>query len=86
MTLGCIRKLGCLVVLLVLAVALFVARARWRPLIRGSRAPANAASTEGVWEPVTPAAAERARVAIAGLEPEDARAWGDTAVWMGRPG
>ena len=55
-------------VLLVLVVALFLTRARWMPMVSGSRAPTAATSTDGVWEPVTPAAAERARQAIAGLE------------------
>ena len=64
---GCMRKLGCLVVLLVLAVALWLTRGRWLPLVRGGGNDAVASSTDGVWEPLTTAGAERARKAIDGL-------------------
>lgn len=67
MRLGCIRKLGCLVVLLLLAVALWLTRARWLPLLGGGGSGATASSADGVWEPVTPEGAERARKAIDGL-------------------
>ena len=60
------RKIGCLIVLLVLAIALYLSRSRWLPLVRGGGT-ATVASTDGVWEPVTAAGAERARVAIEGL-------------------
>ena len=60
------RKIGCLVVLLVLAVALWLTRGRWLPIVRGTRT-GTTASADGVWEPVTPAGAERARLAIDGL-------------------
>jgi hypothetical protein len=63
---GCLRKLGCLVVLLVLAAALWLTRAQWLPMVR-DRGTATAPATEGVWEPLTPAGAERARKAIEGL-------------------
>jgi hypothetical protein len=61
------RRLGCLVVLLVLAVALWLTRGRWLPLVRGGGTSATATTTEGVWEPLTAAGAERARKAIDGL-------------------
>jgi hypothetical protein len=64
---GCIRKLGCLVVLIVLAAALWLTRGRWLPLVRSGGGEATASSTEGVWEPLTTAGAERARKAIDGL-------------------
>jgi hypothetical protein len=60
------RKIGCLIVLLVLAIALYLSRSRWLPLVRGGGT-ATVASTDGVWEPVTAAGAERARIAIQGL-------------------
>lgn len=65
---GCIRNLGCLVVALLLAVALWFTRARWLPVVGFGDDRAVAASSDGVWEPVTPAGAERARVAIARLQ------------------
>jgi hypothetical protein len=64
---GCIRKLGCLVLLVLLAAALWLTRGRWLPLVRGGGGAATATSTEGVWEPLTTAGAERARKAIDGL-------------------
>ena len=64
---GCLRKLGCLVVLVLLAVAAWYTRAHWLPFVRGERNVATAPSAEGVWEPLTPAGAERARKAIDGL-------------------
>ena len=66
---GCVRKLGCLALVLVLAVALWLTRARWLPLVSGDGDRAAAPAGEGVWEPVTQAGAERARMAIAGLAP-----------------
>ena len=61
---GCMRKLGCLALLLLLAVGLYFSRSRWMPLVGfGDASPAK----EGVWEPVTAEGAERARVAIASL-------------------
>jgi hypothetical protein len=63
---GCLRNIGCLVVVALLAVALWFTRARWLPLVSGDR-PVELAAAEGVWEPVSRAGAERARQAIAGL-------------------
>ena len=65
---GCIRNLGCLVIALLLAGALWFTRARWLPMVGFGGDREVAASAEGVWEPVTPAGAERARVAIARLQ------------------
>lgn len=62
---GCVRKLGCLVLLLVLAAALWFTRARWLPMVRGE--PAGPAAGAVVWEPLTEAGAARARSAVAGL-------------------
>ena len=64
---GCVRKLGCLAAILVLAVALWFTRSRWLPYVRGGGDAAAAPAGEGVWEPVTQAGAERARLAIAAL-------------------
>lgn len=66
--LGCMRKVGCFVLLLVLALVLWLTRARWMPMLGAGRGDtAAAASNEGVWEPLTTEAAERARVAIVAL-------------------
>ncbi len=62
---GCIARLGCLMVLLVLAVAGWFTRDRWMSKLGG--APPAAVSTAPQWEPLSPAAGERARRAIDGL-------------------
>lgn len=63
---GCMRKLGCLALLAIVALALWFTRSRWVPIVKGDRGGA-AVSREGVWEPVTEAGAERARKQIASL-------------------
>ena len=62
---GCVRRLGCLVLLLVLGVAAFLTRDRWSGYLhrdRGVAAPAGP-----VWEPLTDAGAQRARVIVESL-------------------
>jgi hypothetical protein len=63
---GCLRNLGCLALVVLVAAALWFTRARWMPLVAGDRA-ADVTTSEGVWEPVSQAGAERARKAIGGL-------------------
>ena len=60
---GCVRRLGCLVVVALLAVALFFTRERWMPMVGIG----SVAAKEGEWEPLTPEGAERARATIASL-------------------
>ena len=63
---GCIRKLGCLALLIILAAGAFF----YRDKLFGKRRPARSADTTvagPVWEPLTPERAERARAAIAAL-------------------
>ena len=64
---GCLRSLGCLVLLAIVAVAAWVFRDRWTPLLNrgGSARPvATAPATAGAWEPLTAQGAARAREAI----------------------
>ncbi|HKG94191.1 MAG TPA: hypothetical protein VKA84_19930 [Gemmatimonadaceae bacterium] len=62
------RKLGCLVLLLVLAAAAYLTRGRWMHLLGGrGAAEAPAAAAEVAWEALTPEGAERARRAVASL-------------------
>lgn len=66
---GCLRSLGCLVLVVVVAVAAWWFRADWLPILhRGSAAGAisDSASTV-VWEPVTPEGAARAKAAVSKL-------------------
>ena len=66
---GCLRRVGCLIVLCVAAVAAYLTRDRWMPYIPGLRSTARStASTRGpAWEPVSDESAARARRAIESL-------------------
>lgn len=64
---GCLRKIGCLVIVLVVALAAYLTRDRWLPLIRRTPPPARTVATGPTWEPVSDAAAGRARQAIESL-------------------
>ncbi len=61
---GCIFRLGCLIVLLCVGVAAYFTRDRWMTRVTGSP---PVVATGPVWEPLSPAAGERGRVAIAAL-------------------
>lgn len=58
---GCMRTLGCLIVIVFLAVVAFFTRDRWLHFLPGKHAAATATS---VWQPLTPDGAKRARVAL----------------------
>lgn len=69
---GCIARLGCLVLLAALAVGGWFTRDRWLHRVTGS-APATreaTATADGVWEPLTPAAGARGKRAIDALARE----------------
>ena len=59
---GCLGRLGCLALILLLAAVAFLTRDRWGPRILGDRG-----STTVTWEPVTDARAERAGDAVESL-------------------
>lgn len=59
MRMGCFSRIGCLVVVLVIAIVAWLTSDRWLPRVTG-HAPV-AASTGPVWEPLTPQGAERTR-------------------------
>ena len=62
---GCLRRLGCLLLLLAIAVvAAWLTRDRWLRIVPGSRSAAAASAT---WEPLTAARAEHARAVVASL-------------------
>ena len=67
---GCFRRIGCLFVLCVVAVAAYLLRDRWLPLV-SSKVPRSgttvAASGGPTWEPVSDEAAARARRTIESL-------------------
>lgn len=64
---GCLRRLGCLVVLLVVAAAAYITRDRWYPrLVGGTPAPESVETA--IWMPVTEATTEAGRRKVARLE------------------
>jgi hypothetical protein len=66
---GCLRRIGCLVVLCVAALAAYLTRDRWMSYLpRVGSAPRSTAAARGpAWEPVSDDAAARARRAIESL-------------------
>jgi hypothetical protein len=63
---GCLMRLGCLIILCIAAVVGWFTRDRWMPeRFRARLAPPPAKTV--VWEPLTDAGAERARTALAKL-------------------
>lgn len=63
---GCLRRLGCLVVLAVVAGGAWLTRDSWYPRVFGTSA-APGLVAESAWEPVTAAAAVHGRAEIARL-------------------
>jgi hypothetical protein len=61
---GCLKTLGCLFLILLLAGAAFFTRGMWLPMIGGRGAGNAVVSDTSAWKPLTPAGAERARVAL----------------------
>lgn len=62
---GCLGRIGCLALLVVAAAAAWATRDRWTPLLDRETSVEVAAAPE--WQPVTPAAAARARESVAQL-------------------
>jgi hypothetical protein len=69
---GCIGRIGCLVVLVLLGVIGWLTRDRWLHMVSGGTARSDsaiaAAEKEGVWQPLSAEGGERARRALAELE------------------
>lgn len=64
---GCLRRIGCLFVVLIVAVVAYLTRERWLPMI-GVKAEPRVVEVGGpAWEPVSDEAAARARRAIESL-------------------
>jgi hypothetical protein len=66
---GCLRRIGCFVIVCIAAVAAYLMRDRWMPYLpRFGNAPRATAEADGPpWEPVSDDAADRARRAIESL-------------------
>ncbi|MEP6733859.1 MAG: hypothetical protein ABJE10_24650 [bacterium] len=63
---GCLARIGCLAVLVILVFVAWFTRDKW--LSKITSAPPPAVSTAPVWEPLTPAAAVRGKRAIESLQ------------------
>ena len=63
---GCLRRMGCLVVLVAIAIGLWITQPRWMPLVRRA-SNTRELVVERVWQPLSPDAAARGRRAIEGL-------------------
>jgi hypothetical protein len=84
---GCLRSLGCLVLIVILAACAWIFRASWLPLLhRGPAQPASGATPAVVWQPLTPEGGARAKETVqklgtrsgpvfANLEPGDLSAY-----------
>ncbi len=62
---GCIARLGCLVLLAILAIAAWFTRDRWMSKVTGST---PAVASAPLWQPLTPAAGARGQRAIESLQ------------------
>jgi hypothetical protein len=61
---GCMKKLGCLFVILIAAVIVaFLTRSRWLRVLPGGRRD-SATATASTWQPLTPEGAQRAKGAL----------------------
>jgi hypothetical protein len=61
----CLGRSGCLLLVIVVALAAWFTRSHWLPLLPGNHG--SVATTEPLWEPLSPAAAARGRRAIDAL-------------------
>lgn len=77
---GCMKRIGCLVLIIVLAAAAWLTRDRW---YHGSAFGGDdgARGATVAWEPLTPEGAERARIAVTSLAPRNGQSFANT-----RPG
>lgn len=64
---GCLRRAGCLLVLAVIAVGLWITQDSWLRVIHRSAGPQPETAAERVWQPLSPDAAARGRRALDGL-------------------
>ena len=63
---GCLRRAGCLVLLVAIAIGLWITQDKWMRFVRRPSGQADAVA-ERVWQPLSPEAAARGRQAIDGL-------------------
>ena len=68
---GCLKRLGCLIVIVVIACAAWLTRDRWIRILPGTKGTSSdtaaTASGDGKWQPLAPEAAERGKRGIDAL-------------------
>jgi hypothetical protein len=68
---GCLRRLGCLIVLLAIAAGVWLTREKWLKIVPGGKSSSDSSSAavppERTWQPLSPAAGARGKRAIDGL-------------------
>jgi hypothetical protein len=64
---GCLRRVGCLVVVVAILAGLWITQDKWLRIVRRSRPASETASLDRVWQPLSPQAAARGKQAIDGL-------------------
>jgi hypothetical protein len=64
---GCLRRVGCLVVLAAIVIGLWITQDKWMRFIRRASNTPEPVAVERVWQPLSPEAAARGRRAIEGL-------------------
>jgi len=65
MRMGCLSRVGCFVVVVIIAIIAWLTSDRWLPRVTGHSP--GAATTGPLWEPITPQGAERTRQMLARL-------------------
>ena len=63
---GCIARIGCLMVLAIAALVGWITRDRWMPKVTSSTS--TAVSTTPVWQPLSPSAGEKGKRAIEAMQ------------------
>ena len=63
---GCIARIGCLMVVAIAALVGWITRDRWMSKVPG--APTSAVATTPVWQPLSPAAGEKGKRAIEAMQ------------------
>ncbi len=82
---GCLRRLGCLVVIVVIGIAAWMTRDMWLPRLRDAAGEAGGGSRRAVaapatvWQPLTKDGAERARIALRRLSAPSGPAYASVA-------
>ena len=64
---GCLRRVGCLAVVVAIAAGLWITQDKWLRLVRRSGRAPEATTLERVWQPLSPQAAARGKQALDGL-------------------